>query len=58
MTKRFEITEEEFEAIKEAIRSFLQLWQYDSLEVSNGITSMSMSVKTFFEGLKREFVIE
>jgi hypothetical protein len=58
MKKTWKITEEEFEAIKEAITSTLSLWQYDFIEASTEDgRSTSMSVETFFDSLKREFLI-
>jgi thiamine monophosphate kinase len=58
MIKKYKITNEEFEAIKEAIDSVLSLYQYDFISADSGEGSeISMSIKTFFEVLKGEFII-
>lgn len=58
MLKKYIISEEEFEAIKNAIENRLHLWQYDFISASNEHGSeISMSKDTFFEGLKGEFII-
>lgn len=58
MTKKYIITEEEFEAIKKAIENELQLWQYNIISASNKSGhELGMNKKTFFEGLRREFII-
>jgi hypothetical protein len=58
MKKKYEITEEEFNAIKEAISEVLQLWHHDCIEADNERQdSISMSKETFFEMLKGEFII-
>lgn len=59
MKKKYIITEEEFEVIKEAISKVLEFWQYETIEAkSENGRSMLMSDETFFENLKREFIIE
>ena len=51
MKKKFIITTEEFEAIKEAVSSALRL-------TDKGRGDISMSKKEFFESLEKEFIIE
>lgn len=59
MTKKYIITEEEFEAIKKAIENRLMLYQYDFVSASSEHgDEISMSKETFFEGLKGEFIIK
>jgi hypothetical protein len=59
MKKKYEITEEEFNAIKEAITETLQLWQHDCIEANTESgRSISMSKETFFRQLKGEFIIK
>ena len=58
MKKRYTITEEEFGAIQEAVTEALDLWAYDFIEASNKSGSaMSMSKETFFESLRKQFII-
>lgn len=58
MEKEWKITKEEFEAIKEAIGSVLGLYQYEFISASNQEgRETSMSIETFFETLKGEFLI-
>lgn len=58
MKKKFEISEEEFFAIKEVIVRILSLWNYDIIQATNHDGSkMSMSVETFFNALRDEFLI-
>ena len=58
MKKEWSITEEEFEAIKQAIESVLDLWHYDFIGAENEDGSgTSMSKETFFDSLEREFKI-
>lgn len=58
MKKKYQITEEEFEAIKEAIGSVLGLWAYPLLEANDGNDSArAMPKEVFFEGLRAEFII-
>jgi len=58
MKKKYQITEEEFEAITKAVENVLQLWQYDLINVSNdNDNSLGMSKETFFDQLKDEFII-
>jgi len=38
MKKLYQITEEEFEAIKKAIEETLHLWNYDSISAQKSIT--------------------
>lgn len=59
MKKKFELTEEEFEAITEAITSVLSLWNYDIIEVTDRDKfSMAMHKDTFFQALRDEFIIK
>lgn len=59
MKKRYEITTEEFEAIKETIEKVLNLWHYDFISADDGMGSgISMSKEQFFEALKGEFIIK
>ena len=61
MRKKYIITQEEFEAIKEAIKNALELWNYSIIEAHDSIeplSGISMKKETFFELLKREFIIE
>lgn len=59
MKKHWEITTEEFEALKEAITDVLGLWNYDFIEASNEDGhSTSMSKETFFDALKSDFIIK
>lgn len=59
MTKKWQITKEEFSAIQHAIESVLNLWQYEFIKAENEYdSSQSMSKETFFEALKREFLVE
>jgi len=59
MKKLYQITEEEFNIIKEAIENTLSLWQYDFIEANDGNgRATSMSKETFFNGLKTEFIIK
>jgi hypothetical protein len=57
MQKKYEITEEEFNAIKEAIEDTLSLWQHDTIEALGEHSSTSMSKETFFEQLRGKFII-
>lgn len=59
MKKRYEITTEEFEVIKEAISKVLDLHSNDcvSAETYEG-GGTSMSKETFFEMLKLNFIIK
>ena len=58
MKKKYHITEEEFEAIEDAVEDTLNLWAYGFIEVNNGHGSaMSMSKDTFFKSLKDRFVV-
>ena len=58
MKKLYQITEEEFEAIKKAIEETLHLWNYDSISASDeDESSISMSKEKFFEQLKKEFIV-
>ena len=58
MRKKYEITEEEFTAISEAVRDVLQLWHYDLIEAQNESgASIGMSVETFFKNLRTQFII-
>ena len=59
MNKEWSITEEEFDAIKQAVESVLGLWNYDFIEANDGFkNATSMSKETFFDSLKREFKIK
>lgn len=59
MKKIFQITNEEFEAITHAVENVLELCHYDFVSAtSEGDDAISMSKKTFFEQLKREFEIK
>lgn len=59
MNKQWKLTEEEFKAIKEAITSVLNLWHYEFISASNQEKhEISMSIETFFNALKREFIIK
>jgi hypothetical protein len=60
MQKQYKITEEEFEAIKEAISNTLNLWSYDIVVASDydDTRSTSMNKETFFNTLKSEFIIK
>lgn len=59
MKKKYDITEEEFGAIKTAIENVLQLWHYDFIEAnSENKDSTSMSKETFFDSLKMEFNVK
>lgn len=58
MKKKFELSEEEFSAIQEAISNTLSLWNYDFIEGNDGNESaMSMSKETFWKSLRDEFII-
>jgi len=58
MKKLYQITEEEFEAIKKAIEETLHLWNYDFISASDeDEASISMSKEKFFEQLKKEFIV-
>lgn len=58
MKLKAHITEQEFEMIKEAIKSTLKLSQYDFIE-ARSVTkhAISMHKDIFFESLKSNFVI-
>ncbi len=59
MKKIYKITQEEFDAIKDAVSNVLQLWQFEFIEASNeNESSVSMSAKTFFDALSSEFIVE
>lgn len=59
MKKKYIISPEEFEAIKEAITSVLRLDINTSLcAASEEDTELSMSKETFFTNLASEFIIE
>jgi len=58
MKKLYQITEEEFEAIKKAIEETLNLWNYDSISASDEEENqISMSREAFFKQLKEEFIV-
>ena len=59
MTKKYHLTQEEFEALKKAIENVLHLWEFNFIKAheENG-AAMSMSKDVFFECLEREFVVE
>jgi len=59
MQKKYQITEEEFDAIKSAIEETLNLEQYSFVGATdtNG-RAISMSKETFFERLKGQFIIK
>ena len=59
MKKVFQITTEEYEAIKSAIEDVLSLWQYDFIEAnSEDNSSTAMSKDTFFKSLESRFIIK
>lgn len=58
MQKKFQITSEEFDAIKEAITQTLDLWAYDFIEANcEDGRSMGMSKETFFKKLEKQFIV-
>ena len=58
MKKKYQITEEEYQVIKEAIIEVLSLWNYEYIEASDETgRSISMNKEVFFDSLKREFII-
>ena len=58
MKKKYQITNEEFTAIQEALERVLALWHYSNIESNNGKGRCQvMSKETFFESLRREFII-
>ena len=63
MIKKYQLTEEEFKAIEEAIESVLgycHSWnEKDIMEcMQDSGHSVSMNVKTFLEALKSRFIIK
>lgn len=59
MKKKYLITKEEFEVIKESIEEVLQLWNYDFISAKDeDDREISMSKEIFFSGLKDKFIIE
>ena len=58
MKKLYQITEEEFEAIKKAIEETLHLWNYDFISASDEEENqILMSKEAFFKQLKEEFIV-
>ena len=58
MKKLYQITEEEFEAIKKAIEETLNLWNYDFISASDEEENqIAMSKEAFFKQLKEEFIV-
>jgi hypothetical protein len=58
MKKQWELTNEEFEALKESITDVLDLWHYEFIEGNDGDgRSTSMSLETFWTNLRSEFII-
>lgn len=59
MKKRYQISQEEFEMIKDIISEVLELCFYNSITVEDNIGHrMSMRKETFFETLKNRFIIK